>query len=50
MEQTDNCLRGEGRTGGKKVKGLTKEHMCITHNTDNRAVTARKKKGGVRDR
>ena len=25
------CERGEGRTGCKKVKGLAKEHICMTH-------------------
>ena len=30
MEQTDSYHRG-GRTGWKKVKGLAKENICITH-------------------
>ena len=29
MEQTDNCQ--DGRTGWKRVKGLGKEHLCVTH-------------------
>ena len=30
MELTDSCQRrGGGGTGGKRVKGLAKEHICI---------------------
>ena len=45
MGQTDSCQRGGGGWI-KKMKGLAKEHVCITHRLRQRCGLARGKGGG----